>query len=193
MPDLSFINSSFFQWVVMPGLIFLARVCDMSLDTIRILLMSRGKTFVAPLLGFFQVLIWLLVIRQIFINLNNVACYLAYAGGFAVGTFAGMYIEERIAVGVEVVRVITRSDATQLIEYLRQKDFGVTSMNAQGTTGQVNVIFTIVRRADVPKVLEAVKRFNPKAFYTVEAIRSISEGVFPTRMQQNISRKFTDK
>src|SRR3989338_8397601 len=79
-------QSQFSQWVVLPLFIFLARVCDVSMDTVRIMLFSKGKRYLAPILGFIQVLIWLLAIRQVFLNLSNVACYIAFAGGFAMGT-----------------------------------------------------------------------------------------------------------
>ena len=165
-----------FQWVVIPLLIFLARVTDVSLDTMRILFISRGRKAIAPVLGFVQVLIWLLAIRQIFLNLSNPACYVAYAGGFATGTWVGILLEEKLAIGVQVVRVITRVDAAELIGYLRGEGHGVTYVDGHGATGKVSVIYTIAKRQDVPLIIEAVTRFNPKAFYTVEDIRSMSEG-----------------
>jgi uncharacterized protein YebE (UPF0316 family) len=165
------------QWVILPLLIFIARIMDVSLDTIRILLLTRGKKRIVPLLGFIQVLIWLAAIRQIFLNLSNVACYIAYAGGFAAGTFVGMIIEEKLALGFQVIRVITRKGAEQLIHCLREKGYGSTSVDGQGTTGKVNIIYTILRRSQIPEVLKLIKEFNPKAFYTIEDIRSISDGV----------------
>ncbi len=164
-----------FQWIVLPLLIFLARVTDMSLDTMRILFISRGKKAIAPVLGFVQVLIWLLAIRQIFLNLSNPICYVAYAGGFAAGTWVGMLLEEKLAIGVQVIRVITRMDATQLIRFLKEAGYGVTFVDGHGTTGTVSIIYTIARRQEIPRIIEAVTRFNPKAFYTVEDIRSMSE------------------
>jgi len=165
-----------FQWVVLPLLIFLARVTDMSLDTMRILFISRGKKVIAPFLGFVQVLIWLLAIRQIFLNLSNPACYVAYAGGFAVGTWVGMLLEEKLAIGVQVVRVISRVDAAELISFLKDQGYGVTYVDGHGATGKVSIIYTIAKRQEIPAIIEAVTRFNPRAFYTVEDIRSLSEG-----------------
>ena len=167
-----------FQWVILPLLIFSARILDVSLDTLRILLVGRGKKNIAPLLGFVQVSIWLLAIRQIFLNLSNPACFVAYAAGFAAGTWVGMLIEERLAIGVEVVRIIARNEAKQLIEFLRQKNYRVTKVSGHGVTGEVSIIYTIVKRRDTPRVIDIVKRFNPKAFYTIEDIRAVTE-TFP--------------
>jgi len=169
------INSGLFQWVVLPLFIFTARVLDVSLDTMRIMLFSRGKKNIAPFLGFVQVMIWLLAIRQVFLNSSNVACYVAYAGGFAAGTWVGVLLEEKLAIGVQVIRVITRSDAITLISFLKEKGFGVTSVEGQGVTGKVNIIYTVVKREDIFKAIGIIKRFNPKAFYTIEDIRTVSE------------------
>lgn len=177
------IDSSVFQWVILPLLIFLARACDVSIGTVRIILLSKNKRFLAPLLGFFEILIWLLAIRQLFINLTNPLCYVAYAGGFATGTYLGIIIEEKLAIGFEVIRIITKKDGRELIEHLQNNGYGVTSAEATGSTGPVHIIFTIIKRSDVQQVLTVIKRFNPKAFYTVENISSVKEGIFPkTRM-----------
>jgi uncharacterized protein YebE (UPF0316 family) len=149
------------------------------MGTLRIISLSRGLRKIAPLLGFFEILIWLMAIRQIFNHMNNPACFVAYAGGFSMGIFVGMSIEHKLALGLRVVRVITRLDATELIEDLRKKGFGVTVVPAEGNVGPVKVIFMVIKRASVPEVTAQVRRFNPKAFYSVEDVRGASEGIFP--------------
>jgi uncharacterized protein YebE (UPF0316 family) len=168
-----------FVWVVIPGLIFLARIFDCSVGTMRIIFIQRGNRFIAPFLGFFEVLIWLLAIRQIMMNLTNSFYYVAYAGGFATGTFVGMYIEERLAMGTMLIRIVTGQEASGLIDYLKGEDYGVTSVNAQGARGDVNLIYTIIKRSDLDHVVEIINRFNPRAFYTIEDVRFAREGVFP--------------
>jgi len=175
----TFIDSPLFTWVILPSLIFLARVCDVTIGTVRIMLLTKGRKILAPMLGFIEVLIWLLAIRQIFNHLTNVACYLAFAGGFAMGNYVGMYIEEKLAIGLDVIRIITRKDAGELVNYLKDEGYGVTKLDATGTMGKVNVIFTIVNRKEVGKVVKIINKFNPKAFYSVEEIRAVNEGVFP--------------
>ncbi|MFH1360369.1 MAG: DUF2179 domain-containing protein [Candidatus Omnitrophota bacterium] len=181
MTEPSIFQSPIYTYGVIPLLIFLARVCDVSIGTVRIMLLSRGKRILPPLLAFIEILIWLLAIRQIFDHLDNVVCYIAYAGGFALGNYVGILIEHKLAVGMEVVRVITKQDAASLIECLKEEGYGVTSVDAQGTTGKVNVIYTIINRCDHKHVINMIHQFNPRAFYSVEDIKAVKEGVFPCR------------
>ncbi|MBN1870397.1 MAG: DUF2179 domain-containing protein [Candidatus Omnitrophica bacterium] len=173
-------ETQIYQWVIIPLFIFFARVCDVSLDTVRIMLLTKGKRNLAPFLGFIQIMVWLLAIQQVFLNLSNVACYIAFAGGFATGTYVGMVIEEKLAIGTEVVRIITKKEAAELIDHLRVKGYGVTNIAANGSTGAVNVIYTIAKRTDVKAIISAIQKFNPNAFYTIEDIRSVNRGVFPS-------------
>ncbi|MBN1794854.1 MAG: DUF2179 domain-containing protein [Candidatus Omnitrophica bacterium] len=189
MTTIIFFDTPVFQWVLLPLLIFIARVCDVSLDTIRIMLLSKEKKLLAPVLGFIQVTIWLLAIRQIILHISNIACYLAYAGGFAAGTFVGMYIENKLAIGFQVIRVITRHDARQLISALKGKGYGVTAVRGQGATGRVHLIFTIVKRSEIPSIITIIKNFNPKAFYTIEDVKSISKEGFLSARDLYLRRK----
>lgn len=178
---MSFFDSPTFTYVVLPILIVLARICDVTVGTIRIIMLSRGHKYFAPFLGFFEVLIWIIVTAKIMQNMHNVLCYIAYAGGFAMGNLVGIIVEERLAMGMVVIRIITRQDASQLITGLRDSGYGVTSIPAQGSTGLVHVIFTVVKRNNLDEVAEIIRRFNPKAFYSIEDVRFVSEGVFPER------------
>ena len=177
----SIADSSFTTWVLIPLFIFLARIFDVSLGTMRILFVSRGLRYLAPLVGFFEVIIWLLAIRSIMQNLNNIVCFLAYGGGFAMGNFIGILIEKKLAVGQSVLRIITNRDATRLIQHLRKEGFGVTSLDAEGIKGKVHIIFMIIRRADMENVSSIIQKFNPNAFYTVEDIRVVTKGIFPEK------------
>lgn len=143
------------------------------------MLIARGFRHIAPLLGFIEVIIWITVIANVMRNLNNPLCYVAYAAGFAMGTWAGMRIEARMAMGKQVVRIITARSAARLIRALRAADFGVTNIDAHGARGKVSLIFTVINRADIERVRELIHANNPRAFYSVEDIRFASEGVFP--------------
>ena len=187
--DLSvFYHSEIFKLIVIPLLIFLARICDVTLDTARIIYVSRGMKLLAPLIGFFEVLIWLLSITQIMNNLTNVVYYIAYAGGFAMGNFIGIYIEERMAIGTVVIRIITQKDASKLVDFLKGDGYGVTYIDARGTLGPVKIVFTIIKRRDVRRVIGIIRKFNPLAFFTIEDIRSVREGVF--RKKANLKKSF---
>ena len=168
-----------FAYVVMPLLIFLARIVDVTLGTVRIILISRGKRNVVPFLAFFEVLIWILAISRIFRNLNNPACYVAFAAGFATGNYVGMLVEEKLALGTQLVRVITQKDAALLIEQLHKHGFGVTSVMANGIHGPVHIIYSVTGRKSMPVLLDLIRKFNPQAFYSVEDVRYVKSGVFP--------------
>lgn len=172
-------DTTLFSWVILPLLIFMARVTDVSLGTMRIIFLARGGRKLTTVLSFLEILIWLMAIRQIFSHLNNPMCYLAYACGFATGSYVGILIEHKLALGLRVIRIITPFDATNLIQSLREKDYGVTVIDGMGNMGPVKIIFTVIKRGDLPKVTEMIERFNPKAFYSVEDVRTASEGVFP--------------
>ena len=186
-------NQEIIHWVVIPLLIFCARIMDVSIGTIRIMLIARGRKLLVPLLGFFEVLIWLLAVRQILNNLDNIATYIGFAGGFATGNYIGMIIEEKLAMGSLVIRVITSKDSSELLRHLNQAGYGVTCVDAQGATGKVNIIFTIVNRRDYLKVIHIINRFNPKAFYSVEDVRSVCEGVFPVNVSQSALAKASNR
>jgi uncharacterized protein YebE (UPF0316 family) len=177
-----FLESGLFRWAALPLMIFIARILDVSIQTIRIIFISRGHKIISPVLGFFEVLIWLLAISQIIKNLSNPLCYLAYGGGFAAGTYIGLLIEEKLAIGTYLVRIITRMDASPLVSALRDASYGVTNIPAQGAEGKVCVIYTVVRRVSVPEVLAIIERHNPGAFYTIENVRSVSAGTFPEQV-----------
>jgi uncharacterized protein YebE (UPF0316 family) len=186
MNEFPFFDSSLFTWVVIPVLIVLARIVDVTLDTIRVIYISRGMKYLAPLFGFFGVLVWLLAISQIMKNLNNPVYYLAYAVGFATGNLVGIFIEERLAVGKVVLRIITQKDTTALVTHFRSCGYGVTTVDAEGATGPVKLIFTIIDRNKIKSVVQSIDNYNPRAFYSIEDVRSVKEGTFPP------SRKFSD-
>jgi uncharacterized protein YebE (UPF0316 family) len=178
-----FPDTPVYSWVVLPILIFLARITDVSVGTIRLILVSRGRKYLAPIAGFFEVLIWILVIGQIMQNLTNPVCYIAYAGGFATGNFVGLLIAEKLSLGMVLIRVITPKPARDLLDRLRSKQYGVTAMDGQGANGPVQIVFTIVPRREVGAVIELVKVFNPHAFYSIEEVDSVERGVFPIQKQ----------
>lgn len=177
-----------FGYVILPVLIFLARVVDVTLGTLRIIFVSRSMKFLAPLVGFFESLIWLVAVSQVFQSLTNFGLYIAYAAGFSMGNYVGIYIEEKLAMGLLVVRTITNEDATELIEYLKEKDFGVTSISASGISGQVRLILSVIKRKDLKRMVQIINEKMPKAFISVEDVREISEGFFPKKNVSWFSR-----
>ncbi|MDM7998092.1 MAG: DUF2179 domain-containing protein [Acidobacteriota bacterium] len=178
----AFFDSNVYSWVILPLLIFLARITDVSLDTLRIIFINRNLRYFAAVSGFFGVLIWLMVIRQIFQQMDNPLCFVAYAAGFAAGNIVGIIIENRISIGKVIIRTITRREAEDLVSVLRSMGYGVTVMDAEGMTGPVKIIFTVAERSNVGSIVETIKKYNPNAFYSVEDVRFVSEAVTPHRL-----------
>ncbi len=137
--------------------------------------MMNGKKNVAPFLGFFEALIWLLAIGQIFQNINNPMSYVAYAAGFGTGTYVGMYFEEKLAFGRVLVRVITPTPLPDLLEYMKGKNFRFTNVGGEGRFGKVNLLFTVMKRDSLTEFITKVKQVDEKAFYTIESVKRVSE------------------
>ncbi len=171
-------NFDYYSWITLPLIIFFSRLCDVSLGTLRHVFISKGFRKIVPVLGFFEVLIWIVVVAQVMKNLNNVACYLAWASGFATGTYVGLMIEERLALGVQVIRIITNQNCDDLLKALKENNHGVTIVDAQGSVGPVKMIFTIIQRKNVQSVVKLLESYNPSAFYSIEEIKNANQGVF---------------
>jgi uncharacterized protein YebE (UPF0316 family) len=171
----AFINSDTFTLIIIPILIFCARIIDVSIGTLRLIFISRGYKLWSPILGFFEVLVWLMAIRQIMNNLTNWVNYVAYAGGYATGTFVGMYLEEKISIGKVALRIITKKDPTHLITALEKEGFTNTINDGKGPDGKVEIIQMIINRKDIKKVIEIIEKFNVHAFYSIEDIRYAAE------------------
>ncbi|MDO9339940.1 MAG: DUF2179 domain-containing protein [Bacteroidales bacterium] len=184
--ETSFFDSDLFIYVLMPLLIFLARICDVSIGTMRIIFVSKGKRNIAPILGFFEVLIWIIVISKIMQNLDNYINYIAYAAGFATGNFVGMIIEEKLAMGIQMIRVFAHERGTELVQTLNENGYGATVVEAHGAREKVHLIYTIVQRNELANVLEVINRFNPKAFYTIEDVKAVNEGIFVPKKPNSI-------
>lgn len=151
---------------------------------------SKGMRGKATVLGFFEVLIWIVIVAQIFQNLDNWLNYVAFAGGFATGTFIGMYIEERMKMGVQIFRIIIGEEREVLAEKLKEAHFRVTTIDGIGKYGPVKVLFTVAKRKRWHDLSEIVNKYAPDAFYSVEDVKHVSlmdEEVHPQK-QDLISR-----
>jgi uncharacterized protein YebE (UPF0316 family) len=161
----------FIEWIFFPLIIFASRATDVSLGTLRSVLANKGMKKMVPFIGFFEVLLWLFAISTVMKNLNNFMCYLGWAGGYATGIYIGLSIEERLAIGTQVIRVFTQGDITKLIESLVEKNYSYTILDGEGKKGAVKLIFIVVKRKNVKDVTEIIHRFSPYAFYSIEDIK----------------------
>lgn len=182
-------QAAFFQFVIFPFLIFCARVLDVTIGTIRIILISRGNKILAPILGFAEVTIWLIAIAQVMKNLNHPIAYIAYGGGFAFGNYAGMWLEGKLALGLQAIRIITNNPLEALPMVLRDEGYAATTIKGKGSKGKVNVIFTVIHRKEVDRILKIVKTVEPRAFITIEDVRNSYAGYFKPRRPYRLTKK----
>ncbi len=158
------------------GLIFLLRVMDMSLDTLRVLVVMRGRKGIAWVLGFFQALIFVLAISSVLSNLDNPLNIIGYAAGFATGNVVGMWIEERLAIGHVHLNVVSSRLGTAIAERMRAEGYAVTEIPARGKDGMVTLLNISVLRKNVIQVHKIVNQVDPSAFITAEDVRPVRRG-----------------
>ena len=157
-------------------LIFTLRVCDMTLDTLRVLYVMRGRKQIAWVLGFFQSAIFVLAIGKVLTQLNNPLNIIGYAAGFATGNVVGMIIEERIAIGHVSINIISPSRGSAIVTHLRENGYAVTESSGRGKDGMVSMINCSVLRKQVDSVHALVNEIDPEAFITAEDVRPIRRG-----------------
>lgn len=162
-------------WLLTIGIFFL-RVSDMSLDTLRVLYVIRGRRPLAWVLGFFQSILWVVAITSVLSTLGNLWNLFAYAAGFATGNVVGMIIEERLAVGHGHMRIMSSRRGAKIAERIRTSGYAATELSGRGKDGMVSVINCSVRRRDVPKLRRQVQEIDPNAFITVQEIRPLNRG-----------------
>jgi uncharacterized protein YebE (UPF0316 family) len=172
----------------LPVIIFFGRIFDVSLGTLRIIFVSKGEKLKAPIIGFFEILIWVVIISQVFSRANDIVTYLSYAGGYAAGNYVGILIEKRIAFGVILCRVYTNKSGNKLLKLFTLNGFGATMTHGTGSVNEVDIVETILERKHLKKVSKIVLDFDKDAFYVIEDIRTRSRGVFPK--SQNLLRRW---
>jgi uncharacterized protein YebE (UPF0316 family) len=157
-------------------LIFVLRVSDMSLDTIRVLFVMRGRKALAWGLGFFQSLIFVIAISSVLTHLGNPLNVIGYAAGFATGNVVGMFIEEKLAIGHVLLTIVSSRRAAAVVEALRGAGFAVTEIPARGKDGTVGLLHVSVLRRDISHVEGVAMRADPEAFITQEDVRPVRRG-----------------
>ena len=156
--------------------LFLLRLVDISLYTLRIMMVVRGRKRMAWIFGFFQSIVFITALRAVLSDLGNWGKILGYAAGFATGVVLGMWIEGRLAIGYTHLRVISPRRGAELVEKLRSRGYGVTEVSAQGRDGMVSLINLSVLRKQAQQAVKIVEEVDPQAFVTAEAVRSVRRG-----------------
>ncbi|RMG86007.1 MAG: DUF2179 domain-containing protein [Chloroflexi bacterium] len=158
------------------ALIFILRVVNNAIATMRIILTNRGRKLLAAVLAFLESVIFAVVIAQVVSDLNNWLNLTAYAGGFAAGGWFGMWLEERFITSYRTVSVITHMRGHEIAEALRSAGYGVTETVGQGKDGEVLIVRTVVTAREVPKVAKIIRSINNNAFIELAELRAIRHG-----------------
>lgn len=156
--------------------VFGLRVVDVTLGTVRLVLTVRGQRLAAGVMGFFEVTIFLIAITQVLAQIGNWVNILAYAGGFATGTVVGITLEERLALGTAVVRVVSSRRGREVGQALRDAGYGVTELSGVGGRRRVRIANVVAQRREVPKIIRTVEGIDKEAFITVEGARTVYRG-----------------
>lgn len=159
--------------------IFFLRIADVSIGTLRIGFLVRGRPGLAGVLSFLESLVWLTAAAQVLAELDNPVKFVAYAGGYATGTMLGVQIERWIAVGDVMMRIVAPVASPSAAGALREAGYIVTEMNAEGRDGQVRVSFSVLPRRRVAEALALVQRVNPEAFVSFEGTTPVRLTAFP--------------
>lgn len=158
--------------------IFFARVIDVSLATLRTLMIVRGRRLQAACIGFFEVSVYIVALNKVVKNLDNPLNLLMYALGFATGNFVGSFVEEKIAMGNISAQVIPKNKCSELLETLRSQGFGVTVIEGLGLKGPRKILNISLKRRDLPRLLDCIEKIDPEAFVTVTDARATRGGYF---------------
>ncbi len=169
-----------YPWLL-PIMIFFGRIIDVSLGTLRIIFVSKGEKYLAPIIGFFEVFIWVVIISQILTRANDLVSYLSYAGGYAAGNYIGILLEQRIAYGIVLCRIYTQNDGMELVQLLNKMNFGATVTHGKGSTSKVDIVETVIKRDQMKLVERTLTDFDPDIFYVVEDVRNKQNGIFAKR------------
>ncbi|MGV8964175.1 MAG: DUF2179 domain-containing protein [Candidatus Saccharimonadaceae bacterium] len=164
---------------LLPFIIFFGRIFDVTLGTLRIIFVSKGEKLKAPIIGFFEVFIWVVIISQILSRANDMIAYLSYAGGYAAGNYVGILIEKRIAFGIILCRVYTNKPGLKLVNLLSLKGFGATLVHGTGSVDQVDIIESVIDRKQLKNIVKIILEFDMQAFYVIEDVRTRERGIFP--------------
>jgi len=166
---------------LLPVMIFFGRMIDVTLGTLRVIFVSKGAKNIAPFVGFFEVLIWIVIISQVFARAHDWVAYLSFAAGYATGSYVGILIEKRIAYGVVLCRIYTHKNGTELVQQLNKMNFGATMTRGEGSVNQVHIIETVIDRNQLKSLEKLLIAFDPNIFFVVEDVRTRQNGIFAKR------------
>ncbi len=161
-------------------IVFLARICDVSIGTIRTIVTVQGRTAIAFTLAIFEISIWVTVVGTVINQIKDKPLLVVfYAFGYATGNVVGIMVERKLAFGTTILRIITRDAGAEIANHLRQKGQPVTIFRGEGMRGPVNELYIACRRRDLKWILPEVQCLDPKLFYVIEQARDMSRVLKP--------------
>lgn len=166
---------------LLPVMIFFGRIFDVTLGTLRIIFVSKGEKYKAPVIGFFEVFIWIVIISQILSRANDLIAYLSYAAGYASGNYIGILLEQRIAYGIVLCRIYTKENGIDLVSLLKGMGHGATLVRGTGSVDKVDIVETVIERKDMKNIEKTLTGFDPNVFYVIEDVRTKQNGIFNKR------------
>jgi uncharacterized protein YebE (UPF0316 family) len=161
------------------------------METIRVIYISRGIKYLAPIIAFFEIVIWLLAMEVVMQDLANIANFMAFALGFAIGTYVGLVIEEKLSIGMVILRIVTTDESNEeIVSFMESENYGITTLDATGSRGSVKMILSLVNRTDVTRITQHIQATNPHAFFSIEDVRYVNQGVFRPKKPNRITGFF---
>ncbi|MDP3981100.1 MAG: DUF5698 domain-containing protein [Chlamydiota bacterium] len=166
------------MWTVLLNtlLIFILRVTDVSLGTMRVMLVTRGFRKGAALIGFVEITIWVIAISKVIGHLTHIAYIIGYSSGFAAGTLCGMWIIEKLSLGSVILRIISITKGADITKAIRDAGYGATLIRAEGLSGEVFLIDVVATRKQVGHLLKLTRDIDRKVFITIEETPQVIGG-----------------
>ena len=178
-------NFDIISYILLPVLIFLARLADVTVATVKLMFVVNNARKMAAVLGFFEALITIMALSRIIQDANNLPAFVMYAAGFAAGTYVGMWIESKMAYGNVVVRIISKHMPEELFQYLSQNKHNFSLVDGYDEFGNTRVLFTVCKRSHVHSLTAHLEEIAPQALYTVEGVKQASRDLVPKSPAQS--------
>ena len=181
--------------ILLTGLfIFVARIFDVSIGTIRTIVTVQGRTIIAFILATFEITIWITVVSTVINQIKDKPLLVVfYAFGYATGNVVGIMVERKLAFGTTILRIITRTAGSEIATHLRNKGQPVTIFHGEGMRGPVHELYIACRRKDLRWILPEVRSFDSKLFYVIEQARDMSKVLKPVYSPLGGWKSNTDK
>jgi uncharacterized protein YebE (UPF0316 family) len=161
------------------------------METIRVIYISRGIKYLTPIIAFFEIVIWLLAMEVVMQDLASIANFPVFAPGFAMSTYVGLVIEEKLSIGMVILRIVPTDESNEEIDaFMQSENYRITTPDATGTRGSVRMILSLVNRTDVPRITQHIEATNSHAFFSIEDVRYVNQGVFRPKKSNRITGFF---